>query len=226
VGGTQGSDTIAITPVVNNGVNGVKAAMNFVSYGSFFPTGHVVVYGQSGNDIIKTAPAVVNGVLTYVTVPVLFFAGNGNDILNVTGSGVGNVLVGGAGSDTLMGGLGPDILIGGSGPSTVRAGSGGDILIGGTTDFDNNAAALAALLAEWSRTDANFSTRMAHLMGTMNAGLNHSMDGSPFYFLNPNTVHADSSVNLLYGGPGMDWFFAGIMDLVLNKPSGDVVTKV
>jgi fibronectin type 3 domain-containing protein len=228
VGGTLGSDTIAIIPVVNNGVNnGVKVAMNFVNYGSFTPTGHVVVYGQSGNDILKTAPVVVNGVTYYVNVPALFFAGNGNDVLNVSGSAatdalgniLGNVLVGGAGSDTLLGGLGRDILIGGSGPSTVRAGSGGDILIGGTTDFDNNATALAAVLAEWDSANA-YATRIAHINGSISGGLNGTV------FLNPSTVHADGRTNLLYDGPGLDWFFVGMSDIVIGKPSGDTFTQV
>jgi hypothetical protein len=46
---------------------GVKVGMNFVNYGSFFPTGHVVVYGQSGNDIIKTAAQSIGGMLTMST---------------------------------------------------------------------------------------------------------------------------------------------------------------
>jgi len=169
----------------------------------------VVVYGQGGNDIIKTAAQSIGGVLTYVNVPLLIFAGNGNDILNVTGSNVGNVLVGGSGSDRLLGGQGRDVLIGGSGPSTLNAGSGGDILIGGTTSFDNNAAALAAVLAEWSRTDIDYATRVAHLMGTMTGGLNHNSDSSVFYYLNTSTVQNDGMVNNLYGGAGQDWFFAG-----------------
>jgi len=167
VGGTLGNDTIAITPVASGGV---KVGMNFVNYGSFFPTGHVVVYSQSGSDITKTAAQMINGVLTYVNVPVLFFAGNGNDILNVTGSSANNVLVGGGGTDRLLGGQGRDILIGGSGPSTLQAGSGGDIFIGGTTSYDNNAAALATVLAEWSRTDIAYSARIAHLIGTSSGG--------------------------------------------------------
>src|SRR5262249_20629850 len=153
------------------------------SLGSFSNISRVVVYGQSGDDIIKTAPMSINGILTYVSVPVMFFGGDGNDTINVSGSNVGNVLLGGGGSDLLIGGLGPDVLIGGTGPSTLRAGSGGDILIGGTTSFDNNAAALAAVLAEWSRTDADYTTRIAHLMGTMSGGLNHNSDSSVFYYL-------------------------------------------
>src|SRR5205823_13231518 len=52
VGGTTGNDTIAITPVINQGtgagpiINGVKVGMDLVNYGTFYPTGHVVVYGQ------------------------------------------------------------------------------------------------------------------------------------------------------------------------------------
>jgi hypothetical protein len=223
VGGTIGNDTIAITPVSNGGV---KVGMNFVNYGSFFPTGHAVVYGQSGNDIIKTAPMSINGVLTYVSVPVMFFAGNGNDILNASGSGsstnTGNVLVnllvGGSGADTLYGGLGRDVLIGGSGPSTLHAGSGGDILIGGTTSYDNNAAALGAVLAEWGRTDADYLTRIAHLMN--GGGLNGST------VLNTSTVHNDGVANSLYGGAGQDWFFAGVLDALFNKQSGETVTSI
>jgi Ca2+-binding RTX toxin-like protein len=217
VGGTTGNDTIAITPVAGGGV---KVGMNFVNYGSFFPTGHVLVFGQSGNDIIKTAAQTINGVFTYVNVPLLIFAGNGNDILNVSGSSANNVLVGGVGSDRLIAGQGRDILIGGSGPSTLQAGIGGDILIGGTTSYDDNAAALAAILAEWSRTDIDYSTRIAHLTGTSSGGLNGN------YLLNTSTVQADGSANHLYGGAGLDWYFAGLLDIVLNHTAGEVVTQV
>jgi Ca2+-binding RTX toxin-like protein len=224
VGGTTGNDNIAITPAIVNNVIGVKLGMNFVNYGNFFPTGHVVIYGQSGNDIIKTAPQSINGVLTYVTIPVMIFAGNGNDILNVSGSAatdgpgnaLGNVLVGGSGADTLIGGQGRDILIGGSGPSTLKAGSGGDILIGGTTNYDGNSLTLETILAEWT-SGFDYATRIAHLMS--GGGLN-------FQLLNSSTVHADGQVNDLYGGPGMDWYFAGMMDVLFNKTSGEVVTQV
>jgi fibronectin type 3 domain-containing protein len=223
VGGTTGNDTIAITPVAGGGV---KVGMNFLNLGSFSNISRVVVYGQSGDDIIKTAPMSINGVLTYVSVPAMFFGGDGNDTLNVTGSNVGNVLVGGAGSNLLWGGLGTDVLIGGGGLSTLRAGSGGDILIGGTTSFDNNAAALAAVLAEWSRTDADYPTRIAHLMGTMSGGLNHNSDSSVFYYLDNSTVSSNSAANSLIGGPGMDWFFAGVMDVISNKATGETVTSI
>src|SRR4029077_5392324 len=213
VGGTTGNDSIAITPVAGGGG---KVGMNFVNYGSFFPTGHVVVYSQSGNDIIKSAAQTINGMLTYVSVPVLFFAGNGNDILNLSGSGSNantvtpsNVLVGGGGTDRLIGGQGRDILIGGAGQATLQAGAGGDILIGGTTAYDNNAAALAAVLAEWSRADIGYTARMDHLTGKTSGGLNVN------YLLisqmgNANTVFDNGLADKLQGGAGPDWFFAGM----------------
>jgi len=230
MGGTTGSDNIAITPAVRT-VNGnldygVKVGMNMVSYGSFFSISRVVVYSQGGTDIVKTAAQTINGTLTYVSVPVMFFAGNGNDILNLSGSGSNantvtpnNVLVGGGGTDRLIGGQGRDILIGGAGQATLQAGSGGDILIGGTTNYDNNAAALAAILAEWGSND-DYSTRMARLNGSMSGGLNGS------YLLNSSTVHGNGLADNLYGGSGLDWYFAGMMDVLFNKTPGEVVTPI
>src|SRR5262249_12870873 len=199
---------------------GVMAAMNFVSYGNFFPTGHVVIYGQSGNDYIKTAAHSVNGVLTYVAVPLLVFGGNGKDIFDGRGSVVGNVWVGGGGADQIVGGKGADILIGGAGQSTLQAGSGGAILIGGTTDYDNNAAALAAILAEWGRTDIDYTTRIAHLMGTMSGGLNGA------YLLNASTVHDNGLADTLTRGAGLDWFFAGLAGRIKNRTSGETTTTI
>src|SRR5207245_5268450 len=131
-----------------------------------------------------------------------------------------NVRVGGGGMDRLIGGQGRDILIGGAGQSTLQAGSGGDILIGGTTAYDNNAAALAAVLAEWSRTDIDYSTRVAHLTGSMSGGLNGN------YLLNAGTVHGNSLANKLYGGAGLDWFFAGMADVLFNHMPGETVTQI
>jgi hypothetical protein len=215
VGGTTGYDTIAITPMAGGGV---QVGMNLVNYGSFSPTGHVVIYGQTGNDIIKTAAQSISGVFTYVSVPLLVFAGNGNDILNAMGSSVGNVLVGGGGADRLIGGRGSDILIGGSGKSTLQAGSGGDILIGGTTDFDNNAGSLASVLAEWSSAD-DYTTRVARITGSMSGGLNTVL-------LNSSTVHANGQADNLYGGAGLDWYFAGVLDVLYNKAVSEVISPI
>jgi Ca2+-binding RTX toxin-like protein len=156
-------------------------------------------------------------------VPVLFLAGNGNDILTVSGSMANNVLVGGGGPVRLIGGQGRDILIGGAGQATLQAGSGGDILIGGTTAYDNSAAALAAILAEWGRKDIDYATRISDLTSTT-GGLN--VINGMYFFLDAGTVFGNGLADNLYGGPGIDWFFAGMMDVIFNKSSGEVVIPV
>jgi hypothetical protein len=218
VGGTTGDDTIVFSPADNKG--GIRVTINGVNQGAFRPTGHIIAYGQSGNDTIRETSQKIKGSIVFIRVPALLFAGDGTDTLDVSGSIAANVLVGGAGNDTLIGGKGRDILIGGLGTDTLRAGSGGDILIGGTTAYDNNAAALAAVLAEWSRTDLDYATRMAHLSGSLSGGLNGA------YLLNSSTVQADGMVNSLYGGAGLDWFFASAVDQLFNQSSGEVVTPI
>jgi len=237
VGGTIGNDNIAITPAMmtkpdGSVINGVKVGMNYVNYGSFFSIGHVIVYSQGGNDIIKTAAQTLGGslTLTYVSVPLLIFAGGGTDILNVSGSSVGNVLVGGGGTDRLIGGQGRDILIGGAGlpmgtmlqagnPPATNLGQGGAILIGGTTNYDSDAVALAAFLAEWSSSD-DYATRIAKLSVSLYA----DKPGTP------GTVHdnplADNYHDSLQGGTGMDWFFKGMMDVFSNKTTDETVTPI
>jgi hypothetical protein len=230
IGGTTGSDNIALTPAVRlvDGVYGVNLSMNMVNYGSFFPSSHVEIFSQGGNDNISTAAQTINGVLTYVSLPVICLAGNGNYVLDFSGSnsngqvGVAapsNVLVGGGGADLLIGGQGQDILIGGAGQSTLRGGSGGDILIGGTTNFDNNVAALASILAEWS-SGTYYNGRIGHLTGSMGGGFNGTI------FLNSSTVHDNGKADSLYGGPGMDWFLAGAMDVIFNQTTGEVITQI
>src|SRR5207245_7905358 len=93
-------------------------------------------------------------------------------------------------------------LVGGLGADVLHSDGGDDILIGGTTDYDSNLAALDAVMKEWGRTDADYSTRIKHLSGTLSGGLNGA------YFLTASTVHDDAAIDTLYGDGGMDWFFA------------------
>src|SRR5438093_9176751 len=165
----------------------------------------------------------------------MLLLGRDNEILNLTGSVINlgtaipnNVLVGGGGTDRLIGGPGRDILIGGAGQATLQAGAGGDILIGGTTAYDNNAAALAAVLAEWSRTDIDYTARMADLTNTT-GGMN--VINGMYFFLNngmsgPRTVFGNGLADNLYGGAGLDWYFAGMTDVLLNKTNGEVMTSI
>ena len=98
-------------------------------------------------------------------------------------------------------------------------------MIGGTTTYDNNAAALAAVLAEWSRTDIGYTVRMDHLTGKISGGLNGN------YLLitqmgSANTVFGNGLADNLQGGAGMDWFFAGMADMISNQTTGEAVTPI
>ena len=80
-----------------------------------------------------------------------------------------------------------------------------------------------ASLKEWGRADESYSTRVNHL-------LNGIVSGGVTYKLNPSTVHTDTAIDVLYGGSGMDWFFAQVSgtnkDLVKDKASGEIVTAI
>ena len=113
--------------------------------------------------------------------------GDGNDSLN--GGGGNDVMLGGAGRDALSGSGGRDLLIGGFGVDSLNGGAGDDILIGGTTSHDENRAALAAIMAEWTSEDL-FPVRVANL-------------GSR---LNSSTVQDDASRDRLEGSTQRDWY--------------------
>jgi hypothetical protein len=44
--------------------------------------------------------------------------------------------------------------------------------------------------------------------------------------LNSNTVQSNGQADSLYGGAGMDWFFAGMTDVMFNKANGEEVTPI
>jgi hypothetical protein len=77
-------------------------------------------------------------------------------------------------------------------------GAGEDILIGSSTSWDTNLAALKVILAEWARTDADYATRINPLRN--GGGLNDS------YLLNTSTVFDDFTADTLKGDGGLDWF--------------------
>jgi hypothetical protein len=142
--------------------------------------------------------------------------GSGNDTL--TGNG-GNILVGGGGTNVITdadrgtAAGGRSLLIGGTGPSDLTAGSAGDILIDGTTIYDSNDAALAAVLAEWQSADS-YNTRFNRLEGKQSGGLNDS-----YRLIWGSTVNDNNdSDTLVSSSVGRDWFFAQ-----LSRKAADVI---
>jgi Ca2+-binding RTX toxin-like protein len=194
VGGTAASDNIAIGSGTPAG--SLTLTMNGTNYGTFpppqgAPFSRVVVYGLAGNDTITVAAS--------VSVSAWLYGGDGGDKL--TGGAGNDVLMGGAGNDTLSGGAGQDILVGGDGADQLT-GSGADILIAGTTSFDANAAALSAIMAEWTSSHA-YNTRINNL--TNGSGSPDRLNGN--YFLQLGlTVFNDAYTDTL-NYSGQDWLF-------------------
>jgi Ca2+-binding RTX toxin-like protein len=104
VGGTGGKNKIILTQNDSPGFIDVYVDGSFE--GSFAPTGHVIVDGGAGDDIINMdpkiqSPAVING-------------GDGNDIISSTGS-----LFGDAGNDTFIVPVGTNSIDGGVGVDSI-----------------------------------------------------------------------------------------------------------
>src|SRR5262249_28671774 len=98
------------------------------------------------------------------------------------------------------GGDGRNLLIGGLGADVLQGWVEQDILIGGTTNYDQNAIALRAIMSEWTRTELDYATRIAQLNGSQAGGTNGA------FLLNATTVHDDGATNVLFGGQDLDWF--------------------
>jgi subtilisin family serine protease len=152
------------------------------------PLDGIVVNAQAGDDDVTIAGG--------INLTSFLYGGDGNDRLK--GGGGSNVILGGAGDDLLVGGNGRDILIGGMGADRIVGNADDDILISGFTAFDNDRAALAALLGVWVDPTLTYAQRIASLQDpTLRGGV----------YLGSATVGDDSAADVLTGGSGLDWFW-------------------
>ena len=166
--------------------------------------------GHSGNDVLDGGAG--NDTIRAGSGDDLIRGGDGDDFLH--GGGGNDIVLGEAGNDHLDGKNGRDLLIGGLGADLLRGGGHQEVLIAGTTDYDNNDAALRALLAEWTRP-TDYATRVHNITsgGGSLAGLN--------LLLNDTTVHEDEDEDILEGNGGRDLFFYnfegfGVLDQILG----------
>jgi Ca2+-binding RTX toxin-like protein len=152
----------------------------------------LTVYGEAGHDHLNAGDG-----------PSRLYGGEGNDILH-RGDG-DDILLGGSGYDALFGDKGDDLLIGGGESDLLSGGQGDDLLIGGLVEFpiaEQPADALDAILAEWT-SPRSYQEQVDNLSGQ---GDGERANGE--YFLIPGeTVLADHSIDLLFGGLGNDWLF-------------------
>ncbi len=223
--GTPDADAIGVDRFGNDryavGILSFPSGKCPTFFGATFagPISRVVVHGGEGNDLI----AVDND----LKADAWLYGDGGNDVL--IGGGGNDLLMGGTGNDVLTARGGRDILIGGTGADVLFGGSGGDLLIAGSTAFDLNEAALLSIQLEWT-SNRDATTRAANLRGT---GTGPCANGSVFLKASGlgATVFSDSSIDILTGGSGRDWYFAnriggGVLDAIFGLQGNDLLDEL
>ncbi len=181
----SGKDDIQVNPAAGGSVTVTK---NGATVGTYHPTGRIVIYAGSGNDILTVSSA--------IGLPAFLFAGSGTDVLQ--GGGGDDVLVGGTGRDALTGGAASNLIIGGSGLSREQA-AGSSLMIGGSTIYDHNDAALAGIINEWGSTGIPLATRISNLRGGI---------GDDGVTLNTSTISLNQAADQLFDSGAVDWFWS------------------
>jgi len=134
--------------------------------------------------------------------------------------------LGGEGDDLLVGGAGRDLLIGGIASDRIVGNAEDDVLIGGTTAFDFNDAALAAILGEWT-SDHDYTTRVMNLGGIDHDEFDQRLNGDFFLRMEeldglPVTVFDDEAKDVMTGCAGIDWFLATLETGEINDKVTDL----
>ncbi len=121
------------------------------------------------------------------------------NVQQVYGSGMGDVLVGDGANVLLSESAGKNLIIGGThGGATLISGSGEDIVIAGSTIYDNDQAALQAIENFWATDAGSFSDRTAALAAGITGG----------YALNTSTVtHHTGAADIISLNSALDWLF-------------------
>lgn len=209
--GREGNDTIVVHGALTQSATLLGGNGNDILSGG---SGDDQILGGSGNDRLYGANG--SDALEGEIGDDILFGGSGNDRLfgqvgddDLFGENDNDILVGGDGADRLLGGIGADLLIGGARTDQLYGEAGDDILIAGITSYDDNSAALQAILAEWT-APGSYDERINHLR--YGGGANGS------FVLEDDTV-MNGVPDLLSGNAGQDWFW------IFNRKSLKDVAK-
>ena len=200
--GSRNDDHIDVTLRKKSQEIVVRAGGDQIGTFALAAVGTIRFSGLAGDDRIHVSDE--------ITVTTVLDGGAGDDVL--LGGRGSNVLLGGSGQDLLLGSAGRSVLVGGADRDVLLGRGGDDLLIGGSTVHDNNTTALLQILAEWTSSDS-YDTRIDKL--SSGAG------GLPA--LNSTTVLDDAVRDVLHGGDGLDWFFAGDADLLPGRRSAEQI---
>jgi hypothetical protein len=193
--GGAAADTFAVS-----GTGGVTGAIDGGTGGE-----NIMDYSGYRADILVDLPL---GLATAVN-------GGIRNIRDVIGSQGNSLLIGDANGNRLVGGAGRNVIIGGAGADQIFGGNGDNLLLSGSTAYDMNLVALQVIMREWTRTDADFSTRLAHLR--TGGGLNGD------FLLDATHVFGDGVQNAVTGGSGQNAFFVQPSDVIRKVQPGDLI---
>jgi Ca2+-binding RTX toxin-like protein len=199
--GTSGNDDIHVSPGPTSST--LKVTINGLTTTQARPSGRIIVFAGSGDDVVQVAGAIGNSVWLYGEA--------GNDRLDAGNEASGgNLLIGGDGNDDLSGGNGRDVMVGGQGADKLVGNANDDLLIAGGTIKDRPADAghdtfWCDVLVEWTSAHT-FQNRVHNLT---NDAMSTEAGFNGLSYLNAATLRDDTSIDqidMLNGSAGNDWF--------------------
>ena len=123
-------------------------------------------------------------------------------------------------------------MIGGTGADSILGSDDDDILVAGTTSYDNDPVSLNAILAEWNSSHT-YANRIANITGnnTNASQFAARLNGNVFLHTGTGaTLFDDGARDVLTGGAGRDWFLfnsdVGVKDNVVDEGGNETGTDI
>jgi Ca2+-binding RTX toxin-like protein len=222
VKGTSGDDVIRVETINTGSSYYMRLTLNdkHVDY-SYDPQDTIILLGKGGNDQITVDDG--------VRLAVLIDAGSGDDTV-ITSHGTdgdtydyADVILGGAGNDTISSGTGDDKIDGGAGNDAIDCGQGNDVAVGGKgNDTIRGGAGDDALIGD-AGIDALYGDDGDDALS--GGAANDYLDGGDGNDLlrgdkGNDEGHAGAGDDLLLGGAGMDSLFGDEGNDVLDGEAG------
>ena len=186
INGQDGEDLVLLND------QGQAAAQTY----NFFDYEGIPILTVPGSTFVF-ADMIGDAIVPSATEVLALLAGMGTDIINASWTPVIKLLVdAGGGDDQINGSAGRDLFFGGLGADVINAGDEEDVVLAGDNAFGADPAALAALMAEWGRTDLDYADRVDHLLNGGGLNGDYRLDHI-----------GDDGLNSMSGGAGLDLIF-------------------
>ncbi len=181
-----------------------------------FLAGNTITGGtgvQAFGNSVLTGTDLVNGNFNWV-------AGDGDNALS--GSLLGDTLVGGDGNDTLVGGAGADSLEGGANDDVILGGAGADFIDGGDgTDTVSYATSATGVTIELGAGVGSGGDAAGDTIANVENIIGSAFDDVLIGNADSNDISGEGGADLVSGSVGNDTLSGGAGDDTLNGGAGD-----